>query len=257
MIIGRYPRSKSSGSSFSPLDITGCQLWLDASDSSTITLNGADVAQWNDKSGNNNNLGQTVVARQPFYNISAQNSLNVVDFTWNELTSIVDFDLTSTDKLTVFMVLKNDRDATEIIIEQAVAGGNPGSPEGGLDIINIAGGDCRGFVKTNAAVGNYSHFSPVALTDWNIITYQFDIAQAKELEVYKVFEKGIEKTLTIDSATKDNTANFPSEPLTIGARPINVLPWDGKMGEVIIYDTVLSTADRESVEAYLTRWAIT
>ncbi|MFM6394347.1 MAG: hypothetical protein ACKPFH_18075 [Dolichospermum sp.] len=40
-------------------------LWLDAADSSTITLNGSNVSQWNDKSGNGRNATQATAARQP------------------------------------------------------------------------------------------------------------------------------------------------------------------------------------------------
>ena len=35
-----------------PVGLDGCQLWLDASDSSTLTLTGTDVDEWGDKSGN-------------------------------------------------------------------------------------------------------------------------------------------------------------------------------------------------------------
>jgi hypothetical protein len=40
---------------FQPSDIPGCQLWLDAADSSTLVLSGSNVTQWNDKSGNERN----------------------------------------------------------------------------------------------------------------------------------------------------------------------------------------------------------
>jgi hypothetical protein len=42
-------------------------LWLDASDASTITLNGSTVSQWNDKSGFGRNASQPVAASQPTY----------------------------------------------------------------------------------------------------------------------------------------------------------------------------------------------
>lgn len=41
---------------FNPASITGCQLWLDAADASTVTGTSA-VTQWRDKSGNGRNLG--------------------------------------------------------------------------------------------------------------------------------------------------------------------------------------------------------
>ena len=47
-------------STFSPANISGLKLWLDATDSSTLLLNGSNVTQWNDKSGNNNHVYTTV-----------------------------------------------------------------------------------------------------------------------------------------------------------------------------------------------------
>jgi hypothetical protein len=49
-------------------------LWLDAADASTITLNGATVSQWNDKSGNARNAVQATTAYQPLY-VAYQNLL--------------------------------------------------------------------------------------------------------------------------------------------------------------------------------------
>lgn len=40
---------------FVPTQISGCMLWLDAGDPSTITLSESNVTQWNDKSGNGRN----------------------------------------------------------------------------------------------------------------------------------------------------------------------------------------------------------
>jgi hypothetical protein len=42
-------------------------LWLDADDASTITLNGTDVVQWDDKSGNGRNASQPTASFQPTY----------------------------------------------------------------------------------------------------------------------------------------------------------------------------------------------
>jgi len=48
------------------------ELWLDASDASTITSNSNnDVSQWNDKSGNNNHVSQANVANQPKKGVSS------------------------------------------------------------------------------------------------------------------------------------------------------------------------------------------
>ena len=47
---------------FSPASITGCQLWLDADDTSTTTLSGSSVTAWNDKSGNNRHMNTLTTA---------------------------------------------------------------------------------------------------------------------------------------------------------------------------------------------------
>ncbi len=44
------------------------QLWLDATAGSSLVINGSsNIAQWNDKSGNNRNSSQAVTANQPVY----------------------------------------------------------------------------------------------------------------------------------------------------------------------------------------------
>ena len=48
-------------------------LWLDADDFSTITLNGSNVAQWSDKSGNGRHATQATAASQPAYNATGLN----------------------------------------------------------------------------------------------------------------------------------------------------------------------------------------
>ena len=63
---------------FAPTDISGLQLWLDASDTSTlfdataggslVTTNGSAVARWNDKSGNNRHAIQGTVNNRPTKN---------------------------------------------------------------------------------------------------------------------------------------------------------------------------------------------
>ncbi len=51
-----------------PSQIAGLQAWYSAEDSESITLNGSDVSQWNDLSGNGNHAVQATEAQQPPYN---------------------------------------------------------------------------------------------------------------------------------------------------------------------------------------------
>ena len=57
-------------SRWSPLQLgANLSLWLDASDASTITLNGSTVSQWNDKSGNARHATQATAANQPGWGV--------------------------------------------------------------------------------------------------------------------------------------------------------------------------------------------
>ena len=58
-------RPKASG--FNPKSISGLKLWLDATDSSTLTLNGSAVSEWRDKSGNDFHFSQGTSNNQPTY----------------------------------------------------------------------------------------------------------------------------------------------------------------------------------------------
>ena len=50
---------------FTPLAVPGCVLWLDAADTSSMTMNGSTVSQWNDKSGRGFNMTQPTAGNQP------------------------------------------------------------------------------------------------------------------------------------------------------------------------------------------------
>ena len=65
---GHYARiSPALSTAFLPTQIGGCSLWLDAADNTSITLSGANVTQWNDKSGNGRNA---VVSSNAFATLS-------------------------------------------------------------------------------------------------------------------------------------------------------------------------------------------
>ena len=66
---------------FSPLDIPDIAFWFDASDASSVTLNGGDVSQINDLSGNGRHAVQGTAGRQPAYTEAAINGLAAIVFT--------------------------------------------------------------------------------------------------------------------------------------------------------------------------------
>lgn len=68
--------------SFPLIVYSGCCLWLDAADTTTITKNDTKVSQWNDKSPNNYHMLQTVTDNQPTYDtVNKINGLPTLSFT--------------------------------------------------------------------------------------------------------------------------------------------------------------------------------
>ena len=61
-------------------DQTPTDLWLDAADASTITLNGSTVSQWNDKSGNARHFSQSTATSQPGYSTNQLNGYPILTF---------------------------------------------------------------------------------------------------------------------------------------------------------------------------------
>lgn len=81
---------------FDPSSLNGLELWLDASDSSTITATGSPlkVSQWNDKSGNARHVTQATGTAQPSSGVNTQNGLNVLTFDggdWLQVATASDF----------------------------------------------------------------------------------------------------------------------------------------------------------------------
>ena len=69
------------GGAWTPAELEGLALWLDANDASTITLNGSTVSQWNDKSGNENHVSNATASTQPDYLATGWSGQPTIGFT--------------------------------------------------------------------------------------------------------------------------------------------------------------------------------
>jgi hypothetical protein len=99
-------QSGGGAAAFSPTDIAGLQLWLDASQ--IVGLNDGDpVATWSDLSGNANNATQATASNKPTYKTNQINSRPVVRFDGvDDFMTYANQLFTFTGDATVFAVLK-------------------------------------------------------------------------------------------------------------------------------------------------------
>ena len=79
---GFYNWNSINSIGVSPLVLPNLQLWLDATDSSTVTV-ATGVSQWDDKSGNGFNATQGTATEQPAYTTGVQVTLDGVDDNMN------------------------------------------------------------------------------------------------------------------------------------------------------------------------------
>lgn len=102
----KYLRPRASGG-FSPKNIAGLQLWFDASEPTSVTLNGSNVSEWRDISGNSVALVQATANNQPTYRTSYVNSKNAITFDGTDWLYQSSLTLASSG-VTVFAVARED-----------------------------------------------------------------------------------------------------------------------------------------------------
>jgi len=84
---------------FSPLSIAGCQLWLDGSDTTSLTISSGAITQWRDKSGSSNHFAQTSGTPSSI----SDNGRSVVNFTSGAIMTSVN-QITFTGSSAFFIV---------------------------------------------------------------------------------------------------------------------------------------------------------
>jgi hypothetical protein len=246
-------RRKAFAGAFAPTDITGCDLWLDASDNSTV-LDATDaeasddeaVKTWQDKSGNANHAVQSTVAKQPLRRAAEVNGLDSIDFIGDYLVGTSDLTPRQTDEKTVFIVASADAAGTNTFLTlYDIVGATSGST-----------GSMTAEVAYRIFDGAWVSSTPASTTNASMIT----LTQASTgdlLAAVNMWLDGSSVTRTggADRAFADRSCVYVlGNPESDGTG----VSYDGDLCEIIVYDTELSTADRESVETYLAdKWGIT
>jgi len=251
-------RRKAFRGAFAPTDIAGLDLWLDASDSSTLfdaTTGGStpsdngSVARWEDKSTNANHATQGTSSLQPLRRVSEVNGLDAIDFISSDvLEGAVAITPRQTDAKTVFILLESDTTTAGVTpVNLYSYGVTPVLGKPALITVEVA---------YRAAGRTWVSSSPVSTTGASLITMTHD-GQTNIEDSLSFWLDGasVTKTSGVDGALVDDTANYH-----VGRQASSTSggDYDGRLCEIIVYDTELSTADREAVETYLAdKWGIT
>src|SRR4051794_1826732 len=114
--------TKGSAAAFSPTDVSGLKLWLKAdagaySDSgTTLCANNDTVKQWNDQSGNSNNVTQVTSGKRPTYKTGIQNGQPVLRFDGVDDFLQMGANPAMNGELTVFVVVNANAPSSTVVI---------------------------------------------------------------------------------------------------------------------------------------------
>jgi len=212
--------------SFDPLSITGLKGWWKA-DSLFSLADGALISTWLDDSGNGRNASQSGATR-PTFKVNILNGLPAVRFgiSGGNTYLLLALPFSTTAQWTVFSVQK------------------PFDNSSHLDALACADGINNDAAFEQTAFSGYLKFTSGG-NEW---TYAADTGAAWHVfaanSLSQLYVDGISKTIT-------TVAPIPSSSLgQIGTR-FSIANPNGHIAEILIYDSVLSSTDRQAVENYL------
>jgi hypothetical protein len=211
---------------WTPADLTGLALWLDASDASTLwadtnattaATNNGLVARWDDLSGNNYHVTQTNSARQPTLTTNGLVFSQTGSHKFLRNTSI-----SRPQQSTVGGVWRGDGGASSVFFDSAVSTVAQGIYRDSTKIIIEAGSGLNGPLM---ATGVYHIVSGT----WN----------------------GTNSVIALNgSPTTGNTGTNAPTGVTVGSNRQGNFAANGPITEVV-YFTTASAADRVKLEGYL------
>ena len=217
---------------WTPADISTLA-WYDAADASTITLNGSNVSQWDDKSGNGYHATQGTASLQPTNAASSFNGNNSLVFN-SSLLGVPS--ITFPDTQASFYAVFNVNNDTSYAV----------------------------FSDTNE--NHWDRFDGDGLTYANafrIVRFSCDIGAPTNGPLILGYIANASTpsyivTLNGDVAFTDTNTTFTFVNNLIGlGRGGTAAALNGNLGEVVMTPSALSTSDRQKLEGYLAhKWGL-
>lgn len=236
-----------------PSSFRGLTLWFDSDDNSTVfsdstcatlAVAGSNtVGCWQDKSGNNNNATQSVAGSRPPYTANQINSKNALVPASDHMTISDSASLDSIQNNTFFFVSEPSALGNASIFNKRPSG----TPVHFLYALSAT----YGYQQFDSNLTSYFSSSPHPIGRASILTWSIRLSSP-----VKYFENG--EKLTDSSSSIPASLTPDNNPAYLFADPPgSSYPFNGKVGEVILYNTTLSDTERGGVELYLAdKWNI-
>lgn len=225
-----------------PIPTTGLVGWWDAADETSFSYGtGQAVAEWRDKSTKALHVGQSTAAARPVRS-GTQNGKPTVVFSdtqflsYNNEGSLLGGTLICTEAITVVQVLK---------VNAASSTGFTGAPLF-ITLVNLP----RPLEYQNAMHYpiNVATTAMATATTWSVWT--LSATRALNGSEWR------DGTALVAGTTNLNYAAIGEQKVHLGRRADGSVRFPGEAAEIIVYDRVLDTAERQQVESYLrAKWA--
>lgn len=211
--------------SFDPISLGNLEAWWKAD--AGITLNGSNVSQWDDQSGNGKNLTQATAGSQPLYVASGINGFPSLTFDGVDFLSCTP--IITLANQTIFIVYKKAGGGNYVILDY----------DGTVYPLLHYGGTL------------YNGNSTLAVATTNNTWYARAWKSASGLTQPEFFSNGV--SLGLGSANDSATRNY----LRYVGSLNGAAGLDGSIAEILVYNDVKSDADILLVNNYInTKYAI-
>ena len=235
---------------FTPLQIPGCALWLDAADRSTLTLSGSNVTQWNDKSGNGFNATIPVVAGivNPVHAVGAQNGNSILQFRSGSDGMVVlgnNFLSATAPSLCYILAIRLSATQPGNFYQGIISTDRPGFYGRGLGI--------SGTVFQELYHNGFLNTAVTWSSSWAIIELHFNGTSSATL-----YLNGTATTVTTSAASTNNNEGLKIGCYNYTGSGIAAFNANFDVGEIIVLTTVPTTLQRQQIEGHLAgKWGTT
>jgi len=235
-------------------------LWLDADDASTITLNGSNVSQWNDKSGNDQHVVQATASAQPLYDATGFNSKPSLFFdASNDVMACATTNVSSQGDLfygAAFQML------SDTAAWRPIVGTDEGENDANGGTLLLQRMSSRSEIGIHDSgrkdTGNTYSVQVTDLFEPRIATVGRNGGTNGDGGTITVTATGPSQPTYITQATQTWSTDEVTSRIQIGGRQQNGTGWaNAYISEVIVCNADLSTADRQKLEGYLAwKWGL-
>lgn len=245
-----------------PTNISGCQLWLDASDPAvmfdattggSLVTNGNTVARWEDKSGNARHFTQGTANNRPTLRTNSQNGLATLEFDGSNDRLVGDSTqyIKTNAAFTIYAVYKANSTSGQYPVVFASKSNqtenwrlidSTDATYGPIGFGSISAGFARGYVATRSFRGTFV-----------LVAVNFGGSGATTLANYAATLNASFKG-NFSSIATAGTYGSDTGDASVGGSSNNQFFLNGNIAELIVYDTKLSDANDGVMRSYLSRW---